>query len=583
MSDSARDWTPPDKPAVTLENAPLEAMSKNERIKVESQGLFFASDGKSRHAFAEEVDQLTRGERETIGAEAKELSKFYGIYKQQERGERGRKTGDYIFMARIKCPAGGELSAAQWAAIDDAADLFADGTIRLTSRQSIQYHHVYGPKLAPLIRHLSRRYRTDATLSACGDVNRNVMTSPADGLFGPDVRARELAYELASELAPRSSAYFQVWSTDDQGRTVAPLNTDEPIYGPHYLPRKFKIGITHPDDNSIDVRTQDVGFVPAADDGSLWDLWSGGGMGQSHNNPTTAPLLGLSLGRIPRDQVVAATRAIAILQRDKGERRDRKQARWKYTIRRLGVDEVKRLLRERFSIPLADAEPRPLPSGRLFLGWQEALDGTGCYGLSVENGRLRPELRKGIRAAVDTLDLRVRLTPHQDLLLCGVRDREELLRILDAHGVPRPKTVSPLRSLAMACPAKPTCGLAMTDAEGILPSWLDEVEAAGLGDVPVEIRMTGCPNNCARPPSAEVGIFGYGKNDHVVLVGGSKRGDRIARTLYARIPGERMVPVLIGLLRAVKERAPAGVEPGDWLWAQDPALLRSWIGVDDAA
>jgi len=583
MSDSGRDWIPPDKPSVTLENATLEEMSKNERIKVESQGLFFASDGKSKHPFAEEVDQLSRGERETIGAEAKELSKFYGIYKQQERGERGRKTGDYIFMARIKCPAGGELSAAQWAAIDDAAELFADGTIRLTSRQSIQYHHVYGTKLAPLIRHLSRHYREDATLSACGDVNRNVMTSPADGLFGADVRARELAYEIAQELAPRSSAYFQVWSTDDAGRTVAPINSDEPIYGAQYLPRKFKVGIAHPEDNSIDVRTNDVGFVPAADDGSLWDLWSGGGMGQSHNNPATAPLLGLYLGRIPRDQVVAAARAIAILQRDKGERRDRKQSRWKYTIRRLGVDEVKRLLRERFSLALADAEPRPLVPGQLFLGWREARDGSGVYGISVDNGRIRPELRKGVRAAVETLGLRVRLTPHQDLLLCGVRDREELLRILDAHGVPRAETVSALRSYAMACPAKPTCGLAMTDAEGILPSWLEQIEAAGLGDVPVEIRMTGCPNNCVRPPSAEVGIFGYGKNDHVVLVGGSKRGDRIARTLYARIPGERMVPVLIGLLRAVKERAPAGVEPGDWLWAQDPAQLRGWVGVDDAS
>lgn len=578
----AGDWTPPDKPAVTLENSSLEEMSKNERIKVESQGLFFASNGTAKHAFAQEIDELTRGERPTIGAEAKELSKFYGIYKQQLRGERGRKSGDYVFMARIKCPAGGELSPAQWAAIDDASDSFADGTIRLTSRQSIQYHHVYGPKLAPLIRHLSRHYREDATLSACGDVNRNVMTSPADGLLGPDVRARELAYEIASELAPRSTAYFQVWSTDDEGRTVAPISSDEPIYGTHYLPRKFKVGIAHPEDNSIDVRANDVGFVPADDEGALWDLWSGGGMGQSHNNPTTAPLYALYLGRIPRDQVVAAARAIAILQRDKGERRDRKQSRWKYTIRRIGLDVVKRELRERFGLALADAEPRPLAAGRLFLGWNEALDGTGFYGISVDNGRIRPELRKGIRAAVETLDLRVRLTPHQDLLLCGVRNREELLRILDAHGVPRVEAVSPLRQWAMACPAKPTCGLAMTEAENILPSWLEQIEAAGLGDVPVEIRMTGCPNNCARPPSAEIGIFGYGKNDHVVLVGGSKRGDRLARTLYARIPGERMVAVLIALLRTVKERTPAGVEPGDWLWEQDPAQLRAWIGVEDA-
>jgi sulfite reductase (ferredoxin) len=579
LNDGSRSWTPTDKPAVTLENDPLEAMSKNERIKVESRGLFYASDGTATHAFAEEVDQLERAERETIGNEAKELSKFYGIYKQQERGERGRKSGDHIFMARIKNPAGGELSPAQWAAIDDAADLFADGTIRLTSRQSIQYHHVYGPKLAPLIRHLSRHYRKDATLSACGDVNRNVMTSPADGLLGPDVRARELAYEIAQELAPRSTAYFQVWSTDDEGRTLAPISHDEPIYGPHYLPRKFKVGIAHAADNSIDVRANDVGFVPADDEGLRWDLWSGGGMGQSHNNATTAPLYALYLGRIRRDQVVAATRAIAILQRDKGERRDRKQARWKYTIRRVGLDEVKRLLREQFGIALDDAEHRPLAPGQLFLGWHDALDGTGFYGISVDNGRIRPELRKGIRAAVETLGLHVRLTPHQDLLLCGVRDREELLRILDAHGVPRVEAVSPLRRWAMACPAKPTCGLAMTDAENILPSWLEQIEAAGLGDVPVEIRMTGCPNNCARPPSAEIGIFGYGKNDHVVLVGGSKRGDRIARTLYARIPGERMVEVLTGLLRAIRERAPAGVEPGDWLWEQDPAQLSAWAGV----
>lgn len=581
MSDSGGHWTPPDKPTVNLESSPLEEMSSNERIKVESQGLFFASDGTSRHAFAAEIDELERGERPTIGAVAKELSKFYGIYKQQERGERGRKTGDYIFMARIKNPAGGELTAAQWAALDDAAELYGDGTLRVTSRQSIQYHRVYGPKLAPLIRHLSRHYRRDATLSACGDVNRNVVTSPADGLFGADVRGRELAYAIADELAPRSSAYFQVWSTDDQGRTVAPLNHDEPIYGPHYLPRKFKIGIAHPDDNSIDVRSNDVGFVPVDDAGEVWDLWSGGGMGQSHNNPHTAPLYALYLGRIPRAQVVDAARAIAILQRDKGERRDRKQARWKYTIRRVGVDEVKRLLRTQFGIALEDAEPRPLPPAQFFLGWQEARDGSGCYGIPVDNGRIGPELRKGIRAAVEALGLRVKLTPHQNVLLCGIGNREELLRILDAHGVPRPENVSQVRRMAIACPAKPTCGLAMTEAERILPSWIEQIEAAGLGDVPVEIRMTGCPNNCARPPSAEIGIFGYGKNDHVVLVGGSKRGNRLAHTLFARIPGERMVEVLTGLLRTIRERAPAGVEPGDWLAQQDPAQLRAWIGITD--
>jgi sulfite reductase (ferredoxin) len=584
-SEERRDWTPPAKPAVTLESSELAEMSKNERIKVTSQGLFFVGPG--GETFAAELDALTRGEAPTLGNEAKELSKFFGIYKQQLRGERGRKSGDYVFMVRIKCPAGGELGPSQWAALDEAADRFGDGTLRITSRQGVQYHHVSGPKLAPLVRHLNRHYRDQATLGACGDVNRNVMTSPADGLLGPgDPRARELAREIADELAPRSTAYFQIFLTDDEGRTVAPLGSDEPLYGVHYLPRKFKVGLAHPAENSIDVRTQDVGLVPVrqgegACDGSRWDLWSGGGLGQTHNNPGTAPLLGLPLGRVRREQVVDVVRAIAILQKEKGERRDRKLARWKYTIRRVGVAEVKRLLRERFGVDLEDADPQPLAPASLLLGWHQALDGTSCYGVTVENGRMQPALRKGVRAVVEALDLRVRLTPHQDLLLVGVRDRDALLRILDGHGVPRPESVSTARRWAMACPAKPTCGLAMTEAENALPGYLDAIEAAGLGDVDVEIRMTGCPNHCARPPTAEIGIFGYGKNDHVILVGGSRRGTRVGRVLYVRLSEERMVPALVGLLRAIRERAPAGVAAGDWLWAADPSALRRWIGVED--
>jgi sulfite reductase (ferredoxin) len=578
-------WMPSDKPPVTLADSPIEEMSKNERLKIASQGLFFVADGKGvvQHAFADEIDALTSGAAETLGNEAKELSKFFGFYKQQVRGERGRKTGDYVFMVRIKCPAGGELTPKQWAALDDAADLFADGTLRVTSRQGIQYHYVFGPKLAPLIRHLNRGYRDEATLGACGDVNRNVMASPVDGLAGPgDPRGRALAEEIATALAPKSSSYFQVFLSDAEGRNVAPVNSDEPLYGVHYLPRKFKVGIAHADDNSIDVLTQDVGLVPVDAEGARWDLYSGGGLGQSHNNPQTAPLLGLFHGRIDRAQVVDAVRAIATLQKEHGERRDRKQARWKYTIRRLGLDAVKKALRERFAIRLEDVEPQALAPGRLHLGFGDALDGTSWYGISVENGRIKPPLRKAIREAVETLDLRVRLTAHQDVLLTGVRDRAALLAIVDRHGAARPESVSRVRSLSIACPALPTCGLAMTHAEQVLPTYMDALEAAGLGDVDLELRMTGCPNNCARPPSAEVGIFGYGKNDHVLLVGGSRRGTRLAQVLYGRISGEQIVPALVGLFRAVKERCPAGAVPGDWLAAQDHSQLRRWIGIESA-
>ena len=572
-------WTPTDKPAVTLADSPIEEMSKNERIKVASQGLFFLAGGQG--TFAAQLDQVTRGELVELDNEAKELSKFFGFYRQQLRGERGRKVGDHVNMVRIKCPAGGQLTARQWAALDDATEQFADGTLRVTSRQGIQYHRVHGPQVAPLIRHLNRHYREEATLSACGDVNRNVMASPVDGLAaGSDPGGMALAHEIAAALAPRTSAYFQIFLSDDAGRTVAPITSDEPLYGPHYLPRKFKVGIAHPDDNSIDLLTQDVGLMPVDAGGAQWDLYSGGGLGQSHNNPHTAPLLGLHLGRIERAQAVDAVRAIATLQRDHGERRDRKQARWKYTIRRLGVERVRKELREAHGIRVEEAVPVPLPPGRLFLGFCEARDGTSFYGISVENGRIHPPLRKAIREAALTLGLGVRMTPHQDVLLTGVRDRAALVAILDRHGVARPDSVSRVRSLAMACPALPTCGLAMTHAEHVLPGYVDAIEAAGLGDVDLEIRMTGCPNHCARPPTAEIGIFGYGKNDHVLLVGGARNGSRLAEPLYARIAGDQIVAALVGLFRTVKDRCPADTAPGDWLAAQDVRDLRRWIGVE---
>ena len=571
---------------VSLLAGQLAAMSKNERIKVESEGLYWVASPGDRHSFQDEVQALEKKERETLSGEAKELSKFFGIYKQQTRGERGRKTHEYIFMVRIKAPAGGGFDARQWAALDDASERFADGTLRITSRQGLQYHGVVGETLGPLVRHLNRAYRSGATLGACGDVNRNVMCSPVEGL-DPDwaTGGRELALAIAEELAPRSSAYFQVFASDDAGRNVGPINSDEPLYGRNYLPRKFKIGIAHPTDNSIDVLTQDIGLVPVATDlpadGSVWDLHTGGGLGLTHNNPQTAALLGLYLGRIRREQVVLAAKAIAILQKEHGERRDRRQARWKYTIRRLGVDKVKAELRGRFGIEIEDSAPAPLPPLRLFLGWQRQRDGRHFYGISVENGRMQPELRRAVRVAVEELALTVRLTAQQDLLLCDVAERAALDRILDAHGVARPGSLSRVRRLAMACPAKPTCGLAMTEAERVLPSYVDAIDQAGLGDVDVVIRMTGCPNNCARPSTAEIGIYGYGKNDHVVLVGGTREGTRIAQTLYPRVPEEKMVAVLVGLLRALRERNAEGLPAGEFLHRTDPDQLRAWVGVGD--
>jgi sulfite reductase beta subunit-like hemoprotein len=220
---------------------------------------------------------------------------------------------------------------------------------------------------------------------------------------------------------------------------------------------------------------------------------------------------------------------------------------------------------------------------RLFLGWHEQVGGRHWCGISVENGRMNPPLRRAVRRAVDELGLRVRLTPQQDLLLCDVGDRARLERILAEGGVAPAERISLVRRNAMACPAKPTCGLAMTEAETVLPSYIDAIEAAGLGDVDVVIRMTGCPNNCARPPTAEIGIYGYGKNDHVILVGGAREGTRLAHTLYARLPEEQMRPALVGIARAIREHNPQGLPAGEFLHRTDRELLRRWVGVADAA
>lgn len=576
---------PAERPPVTLATSRLEEMSKNERLKVDSRALFLVAS-REPHPFRDEVEELTRGERVTLSNEAKELSKFFGVYRQQARGERGRKTDDHFFMVRIRNPGGGRLTAAQWVALDEAADLHGDGTLRITSRQGLQYHRVYGPHLAPLIRHLNRGYRDRATLGACGDVNRNVMVSPIDDLDPVhEVRGRELAEAIAEELAPKTSAYFEIWLTDEAGRKLGPVNPEEPLYGLHYLPRKFKIGIGHPEENSIDVLTQDVGLVPVVRDGRAdgesFDLYSGGGLGMTHNMPITAPYLGLYHGRIRRDEVVPAVLAIAILQRDHGERKDRRRARWKYTLRRLGLDAVNRELRSRFKIELEDGDPQPLGPMRLHLGWHEQRGGGHYYGLHVENGRLAGARRRAVREAVEQLGLEVRLTPQQDLLLLGVRDRAALEGILARHGIAGPEGVSRVRANAMACPAKPTCGLAMTEAETILPSYIDAIEEAGLGDVDAVIRMTGCPNMCARPPTAEIGIYGYGKNDHVILVGGSREGTRLGHVLFPRLPEEQMRPALVGLFRAIREHCPPGRAVGDFLHETDPETLRGWIGLGD--
>jgi sulfite reductase (ferredoxin) len=577
---------------VTLENASAEEMSTVERLKHASEGLFYVqSTHASRHTMRSEIDALSAREAETISEHAKEIAKHFGIYKQRERNESGKKDGDFIFMVRVKNPAGGELTPADWLALDAAADRYADGSLRLTARQGIQFHFVRGQNLRAIIRHINASHGHNGyqltTLGACGDVNRNTVASAIDDLDAElPLDSRALAHAVAREMAPRSSAYYEVFLADEHGQQIAPLNPEEPIYGAQYLPRKFKVGFAHPHDNSIDLLTQDVGFLPRIEGRRVvgYDLYSGGGMGMTHNQAATMPLLALYLGVVQRAQVIDTVRAIATIQREHGERKDRRMARWKYTIRRIGVAAVKATLRERFGIALADAEPVPLPPVRDHLGWhREAGDGDLLYvGVLIPSGRVRDEARAKYRSALrriiaETNGVGVRITSNQHLILAHVpaARRESIERTLADHGVPFDGNVPAIRRLAMACPAKPTCGLAMTHAERVLPRYLAALEAEGLGDVDVMIRMAGCPNSCSRPPTAEIGIIGYGKNDYVLMVGGARDGSRLARVLYPRLSEHELIDALKHLVRSIRDRNPRRLLAGDYLDRTPDAELKA--------
>ena len=573
---------------VTLSSATAHEMSKVERLKHASEGLFYVQVPDSgRHTLGSEVEALSAREAETLSEQAKEIAKTFGIYKQRVRNESGKKVGEFIFMVRVKNPAGGELTAEQWAALDEAADRYADGSLRLTARQGIQFHYVRGENLHALVRHLNGNYRNRghqlSTLGACGDVNRNTVASPIDDLDRElPLDSRLLAHQVASELTPRTSAYYQVFLSDEAGHQVAPINSEEPIYGPQYLPRKFKIGFAHPHDNSIDLLTNDIGFMPVIGDGGF-ELFTGGGMGMTHNLPATMPLLGLHLGRIGGAQVLDTVRAIVTMQREQGERKNRRAARWKYTIRRLGVSHVKRELRERFGIALQDSEIPVLPPVRDHLGWApEAGDGDRFYaGILIPCGRVRDSEGARHRSAIRTIvagveGIGVRVTPNQHLILAHIPQsrREFVTRTLSDFGVPFGAEVPPIQRLAIACPAKPTCGLAMTHAEQALPRYLAQLEAAGLGEVDVMIRMAGCPNGCSRPPTAEIGIAGCGKNDYVLMVGGSRNGSRLARVLYPRLGEKELVQALIGLVRGIRDNNPRHLQAGEFLHRRSDAELK---------
>jgi sulfite reductase (ferredoxin) len=535
------------------------------------------------------ADELIDGS-DRFSAESGQLLKFHGIYQQDDRDvRRARKTAgddlDYSCMVRCSVP-GGVLDADQWLAIDALADEVSDGSLRLTTRQGVQYHFVHKGDLHQLIGTLNRGLVT--TYAACGDVVRNIMVTPAPDRGRDLDRLHGLADRLAAHFQPASAAYWELWVDGEKAVSAGPAQTrptqtrparqetDEPIYGATYLPRKFKMGIAWPGDNSIDVYSQDLGIVPLdGPDGPGAVVLAGGGLGRSHKDETTFPRLAEPLAWVPDHQLIDVVEAVVTTFRDEGDRTDRSHARLKYLIEERGIAWLRTEVEQRTGHRLAD--PLPLPDWdrpRSSLGWHRQDGGRWYLGIAVPSGRLTDSggvsRRRAIRTVVERFGAEVRLTPHQDLLLCGIDDADRVAidAIMADHGVPR-ATELPLTVISsMACPALPTCGQALGEAERVLPEvtgLLDQLLGErGLGDVRIETRMTGCPNGCARPYVAELGIVGRTKTAYDIFVGGDPAGTRLATAVVESVPLQKLSDVLQPLLDRFRSERVDDEAFGQW-------------------
>jgi sulfite reductase (NADPH) hemoprotein beta-component len=543
---------------------PLEELHANERIKHQSRFL----RGTIEEGLA---DPLTGALIDTDT----QLTKFFGIYQQDHRDlrderRRAKLEPRYQFMVRLRLP-GGVCRPEQWLALDSLARENGDGTLRITARQTFQFHGVRKRNLRRLIRGIVAAGLD--TIAACGDVNRNVIAT-ANPLRSPaHAEASALARRIGAHLLPRTGAYREIFL----GEPGAEPGEAEPIYGRTYLPRKFKIAITVPPQNDVDVFAHDLGFIALLEQGRIcgYDVLVGGGMGMTHKIPTTFPRLASLVGSCsPEDAVAVAEHTLAI-QRDYGDRQDRSHARFKYTIEDRGTDWFCAELARRLGRALGPPRPFRLESSGDRLGWVQGSDGLWHYTLFVENGRIVDSPRRRLMAGMRALAARHRgllaLTTNQNVILAGVRaeERAAIGGILGEYGIENDASCTGLRQHSIACVALPTCGLAMAESERYLPGLLDKIDelvvAAGLAAQSISIRMSGCPNGCSRPYLAEIALVGKAVGRYNLYLGASVAGDRL-NALYRENIGEAQILEALRplLARYAKERTP-GEAFGDFV------------------
>lgn len=542
-----------------------EKLDEMERIKTESNYL----RGTIEEGLA---DRITGA----IAEDDTKLLKFHGSYMQDDRDLRDERRKQklepaYSFMIRVRAP-GGASTADQWIAMDDIANTYANETIKLTTRQAFQFHGILKRNLKQTMFDINQSLLD--TLAACGDVNRNVMSNPNPYQSEVHAEVNQIASDISRHLSPQTQAYHEIWL--DGEKVLDTSETEEPLYGKTYLPRKFKIGIAVPPSNDIDVYSQDIGLISILKDEKLigFNITVGGGMGMTHGNTNTYPQVGRLIGYFPKEHVIDVCEKILTIQRDYGNRQERKNARFKYTVDRYGTEWVTNELNKRLGWELEASHPYHFDHNGDRYGWTEG-NGKWHYTLFVQNGRVKDtedyKLKTALRKIAEIHTGDFRLTPNQNLVIASVDEtkKPEIEAIIDEYGLTDGKHYTGLRRNSMACVAFPTCGLAMAESERYLPSLITKIEElldeAGLNDEEITIRMTGCPNGCARPALAEIAFIGKAPGKYNMYLGASFTGDRLNKIYKENIGEEEILESLRPILLQYAKERNEGEHFGDFV------------------
>lgn len=567
---------------VNTQTSQVRKLSKIEALKERSNFL--------REPVATELLQETTH----FSEDALQLIKYHGSYQQDNRDNRVKgQEKDFQFMLRTRNP-GGFVPPELYLTLDKLSEEYGNHTLRVTTRQGVQIHGILKKNLKKAISSIIRNM--GSTLGACGDLNRNVMAPPAPYKNRPDYQYTwEYADKIADLLRPQTGAYYEIWLDGEKAISVeeAPEiqaarqrndhgtnfpDLEEPIYGKFYMPRKFKIAVTVPGDNSIDIYTQDVGLVVITNDkGELegFNVLAGGGLGRTHNKEDTFARMADAIGYVEKADIYDLIKAIVATQRDYGDRVNRRHARMKYLIHDWGVDKFRETVEGYFGKKIAPYKPLPAFQYHDYLGWNEQGDGKLFLGISVDNGRVQDEgnfrLKTALRDIIQQFALPMRLTASHNIILYEIEQSQKsaIDKILEQNGVQiTPEAIEPLVRFSMACPALPTCGLAVTESERVIHSMLGRIrvllDQVGLQDEHFVVRMTGCPNGCARPYMAELGFVGSAPESYQIWLGGSPAQTRMAQAYTDRMSVHDLETFFEPMFVFFKEQRQTGESFGDF-------------------